>query len=62
MDVIIIMILSSISLGVFFLIFFLFSLYSGQFDDYDSYGVRILIDDNLNDEVNNKITNNEVKS
>ncbi|WP_185869808.1 cbb3-type cytochrome oxidase assembly protein CcoS [Blattabacterium cuenoti] len=45
MDILIIMILSSISLGALFLIFFLIALYSGQFDDCESYKVRILIDD-----------------
>ncbi len=45
MDILIIMILSSISLGAFFLIFFLICLYSGQFDDYESPSIRILIDD-----------------
>ncbi|WP_185858151.1 cbb3-type cytochrome oxidase assembly protein CcoS [Blattabacterium cuenoti] len=45
MDVLIIMILSSISLGAFFLIIFLIGLYFGQFDDYESPSIRILIDD-----------------
>ncbi|QIK16766.1 cbb3-type cytochrome oxidase assembly protein CcoS [Blattabacterium sp. DPU] len=45
MDILIIMILSSVSLGAIFLIFFLYSLYSGQFDDYESPSIRILIDD-----------------
>ncbi|WP_238526742.1 cbb3-type cytochrome oxidase assembly protein CcoS [Blattabacterium sp. (Blaberus giganteus)] len=39
------MILSSIFLGAFFLILFLIAVYSGQFDDYESPGIRILIDD-----------------
>ncbi len=39
------MILSSIILGGIFLIFFLICLYSGQFDDYESPRIRILIDD-----------------
>ncbi|WP_041936707.1 cbb3-type cytochrome oxidase assembly protein CcoS [Blattabacterium sp. (Blattella germanica)] len=45
MDILIIMILSSISLGALFLIFFLIGLYSGQFDDFESPRIRILIDD-----------------
>ncbi len=45
MDIIIIMILSSIFLGVFFLVFFLICLYFGHFDDYESPKIRILIDD-----------------
>lgn len=45
MDILIIMILSSLSLGGIFLIIFLMSLYSGQFDDYESPRIRILIDD-----------------
>ncbi|WP_185874033.1 cbb3-type cytochrome oxidase assembly protein CcoS [Blattabacterium cuenoti] len=45
MDIIIIMILSSISLGCIFLIIFLISLYYGQFDDYESPKIRILIED-----------------
>ncbi|WP_185855693.1 cbb3-type cytochrome oxidase assembly protein CcoS [Blattabacterium cuenoti] len=44
MDVIIIMILSSISLGALFLILFLFCLYSGGFEDYESTKIRILMD------------------
>ncbi len=39
------MILSSISLGALFLIFFLISLFYGQFDDYESSSIRIFIDD-----------------
>ncbi len=39
------MILSSISLGAIFLIFFLIGLYNGQFDDYESPKIRILVDD-----------------
>ncbi|WP_185882091.1 cbb3-type cytochrome oxidase assembly protein CcoS [Blattabacterium cuenoti] len=45
MDILIIMILSSLSLGGIFLIIFLISLYYGQFDDYESPRIRILIDD-----------------
>ncbi|WP_185858717.1 cbb3-type cytochrome oxidase assembly protein CcoS [Blattabacterium cuenoti] len=45
MDILIIMILSSIFLSTFFLILFLICLYSGQFDDYESPRIRILIDD-----------------
>ncbi|WP_238784957.1 cbb3-type cytochrome oxidase assembly protein CcoS [Blattabacterium cuenoti] len=39
------MVLSSILLGIFFLIFFLICLYSGHFDDFESPRIRILIDD-----------------
>ncbi|WP_185869236.1 cbb3-type cytochrome oxidase assembly protein CcoS [Blattabacterium cuenoti] len=45
MDILIIMILSSISLGALFLILFLICLSSGQFDDYESPRIRILIED-----------------
>ncbi|WP_185873474.1 cbb3-type cytochrome oxidase assembly protein CcoS [Blattabacterium cuenoti] len=44
MDIIIIMILSSISICVIFLIFLLFSIYYGQFDDLESPKIRILMD------------------
>ncbi len=44
------MILSSISLGGIFLVIFLISLYSGQFDDYETPRVRILIDDFYQDD------------
>ncbi|WP_185878066.1 cbb3-type cytochrome oxidase assembly protein CcoS [Blattabacterium cuenoti] len=54
MDIIIIMILSSISLGIFFLIFFLFSIYDGQFDDLNSQKIRILIDENNYNNLNKK--------
>ncbi|WP_185877546.1 cbb3-type cytochrome oxidase assembly protein CcoS [Blattabacterium cuenoti] len=45
MDIIIIMILSSVSVGILFLIFFLCSIYYGQFDDYETPKFRILMDD-----------------
>ncbi len=51
------MILSSISLGGIFLIIFLISLYSGQFDDYETPRVRILIDDDILYYKNNKEKN-----
>ncbi|WP_185870688.1 cbb3-type cytochrome oxidase assembly protein CcoS [Blattabacterium cuenoti] len=50
MDILILMILSSISLGGIFLVIFLISLYSGQFDDYETPRVRILIDDFYQDD------------
>ncbi|AWU44377.1 cbb3-type cytochrome oxidase assembly protein CcoS [Blattabacterium punctulatus] len=53
MDVLIIMILSSIFLGAIFLIIFLISLYYGQFDNYESHKIRILID-------NHKKNNNSI--
>ncbi|WP_185865194.1 cbb3-type cytochrome oxidase assembly protein CcoS [Blattabacterium cuenoti] len=65
MDIIIIMILSSISLSIFFLIFFLISIYSGQFDDFETSKIRILMNDNddiknidLNKDINNMKVNN----
>ncbi|WP_185851763.1 cbb3-type cytochrome oxidase assembly protein CcoS [Blattabacterium cuenoti] len=57
MDILILMILSSISLGGIFLIIFLISLYSGQFDDYETPRVRILIDDDILYYKNNKEKN-----
>ncbi|WGH27504.1 MAG: cbb3-type cytochrome oxidase assembly protein CcoS [Candidatus Bostrichicola ureolyticus] len=45
MDVLLLMIPSSIFLGILFLIMFIISVYTGQFDDIDSQAVRILLDD-----------------
>ncbi|MDH3004175.1 MAG: cbb3-type cytochrome oxidase assembly protein CcoS [Flavobacteriia bacterium] len=45
MDVLLLMIPSSIFLGFLFLIMFINSVYTGQFDDIDSQAIRILLDD-----------------
>ncbi|WP_185883100.1 cbb3-type cytochrome oxidase assembly protein CcoS [Blattabacterium cuenoti] len=47
MDIIIIMIISSISLGSIFLVLFIIGIYNGQFNDYESPKIRILIDDDI---------------
>lgn len=45
MEILFLMILSSITLEVIFLIIFIININNGQFDDNDSQSVRMLIDD-----------------
>lgn len=45
MDILILMILLSITIELIFLIIFIISTIRGQFDNNESYSVRILFDD-----------------
>ncbi|HZD83977.1 MAG TPA: cbb3-type cytochrome oxidase assembly protein CcoS [Candidatus Angelobacter sp.] len=45
MGILLLMILASVSLGVVFLIIFIICVRKGQFDDYETPSVRILIED-----------------
>lgn len=51
MGILLLMILSSLSLGLIFLLIFLISVKNGQFDDCETPAIRILFDDvSLNNE------------
>lgn len=45
MGILLLMILSSLSLGLIFLVIFLISVKNGQFDDCETPAIRILFDD-----------------
>lgn len=47
MDILILMIISSLSLEIIFLIIFIISLNKGQFDNTESQSIRIIFDDLL---------------
>ncbi|WP_103327897.1 cbb3-type cytochrome oxidase assembly protein CcoS [Bacteroidetes bacterium endosymbiont of Geopemphigus sp.] len=54
MDILLLMILASISLGLVFLIIFIINAKNRQFDDDESPALRILMDDSLSEKENKK--------